>query len=195
MLTTHRTASLFVLGLLTSTLALTAALPWPPAARAEDAGAEDASSKRARETLGPFKRALKQALTEGLRDGPVQAIDACHTQAPDIAQAHSTSGVRVGRASHRLRNPQNAAPDWVQPVLDAYVADDAHRAPRLVALGDGRVGYVEPIRIQPLCLTCHGETLAPAVRARIDALYPEDAATGFAPGDLRGVWWVELPAE
>ena len=57
------------------------------------------------------------------------------------------------------------------------------------------MGYVEPIRIQPLCLTCHGEALAPAVGARIRALYPEDAAAGFALGDLRGVWWVELPAE
>ena len=105
MLTTHHAARLSVLVLLTSALALAAAIPWAPAARAGDATDDDATTERAQEALGPFKRALKQALTEGLREGPVQAIDACNTKAPGIAQAHSTSGVRVGRASHRLRKP------------------------------------------------------------------------------------------
>jgi len=128
-----------------------------------------------------------------MAQGPVHAIGACNTQAPAIAEASSKAGVKVGRASHRLRNPANVAPDWVQPILDAYVADAGDRAPRTVSLGGGRAGYVEPILVQPLCLTCHGESLAPEVAAHIDALYPDDAATGFALDDLRGVWWVELP--
>ncbi len=158
------------------------------------AQADEATEARAQQALGPFKKALKQALTEGMSEGPVAAIGACNTKAPGIADAHSQAGVTVGRASHRLRNPANTAPDWVQPILDAYVADEANRAPRSVALSDGRAGYVEPILVQPLCVTCHGATLAPEVAARIEQLYPDDQATGFEVGDLRGVWWVELPA-
>jgi hypothetical protein len=102
--------------------------------------------------------------------------------------------VHVGRASQRLRNPANAAPAWVEPLLEAYARDPAQREARTVALENGRSGYVEPIIVQPLCLTCHGTELAPAVAERIAALYPNDRAVGYAVGDLRGVFWVEFPA-
>jgi hypothetical protein len=61
-----------------------------------------------------------------------------------------------------------------------------------VALGGGRHGYVEPIVMQPLCVTCHGEEIAEPLRQRIAELYPEDRATGFRVGELRGLFWVEL---
>ncbi len=82
----------------------------------------------------------------------------------------------------------------MRPILDAYVASPGDREPRTVALPDDRSGYTEPILVQPLCLVCHGEALAPDVAARIEALYPQDEATGFRAGDLRGVFWVEYPA-
>ena len=92
----------------------------------------------------------------------------------------------------RLRNPANAPREWVAPLLDAYVAGEVD-APRAVALRDGRVGYVEPIHTQALCLTCHGAALAEPVAERIAKLYPEDEATGFSEGDLRGLFWAEFP--
>ncbi len=145
------------------------------------------------EVLAPFKRDLQQALREGLAKGPVEAIAACQLRAPEIARALSKDGLRVGRTSHRLRNPANTGPDWVRPLLDAYAADASDRAPRTVDLPDGRSGYVEPILVQPLCLTCHGESLAPEIATRIDDLYPTDRAVGYGIGDLRGVFWAELP--
>ena len=43
---------------------------------------------------------------------------------------------------------------------------------------------------------CHGprEEISEEVIAKLDEYYPEDAATGFAEGDLRGWIWVEAPA-
>jgi hypothetical protein len=35
--------------------------------------------------------------------------------------------------------------------------------------------------------------VAPAIAGAIRRLYPADAATGFAEGDLRGALWVEVP--
>jgi hypothetical protein len=157
--------------------------------------AAEVAPSRGAELLAPFKRELKAALKAGLAKGPVEALSACNLRAPEIAASLSHDGVRIGRSSHRLRNPANAPSDWVRPLLDAYVADPSQRAPQEVALADGRNGYVEPIFVQPLCLTCHGEALAPDVAARIEALYPEDRAVGFREGDFRGVFWVEFPTE
>ncbi|NNC63672.1 MAG: DUF3365 domain-containing protein, partial [Gammaproteobacteria bacterium] len=111
------------------------------------------------------------------------------------AEALSRDGVRVGRASHRLRNPSNAAPDWVAPILDEYANEPSDRTPRTVSLGTDRSGYIEPIVLQPLCLTCHGDNLAPEVASRIRELYPADRAVGYQAGDLRGVFWAEFPPQ
>jgi hypothetical protein len=143
--------------------------------------------------LAPFKQALMRALAEGLAQGPVEAIAACRIEAPAIAASISQDGVRVGRASQRLRNPANVAPEWVAPILDAYSNEPTDRAPVTVSLGDGRSGYVEPIMLQPLCLSCHGDNLAPDVASRIHELYPDDRAVGYQVGDLRGVFWAEFP--
>jgi hypothetical protein len=155
--------------------------------------AQHNEADRGAELLKPFKLELMQALQAGLAQGPAEAISACRIEAPQIAQSLSTDGVRMGRTSHRLRNPANTAPDWVTPVLDDYLADVAGRLPRRVDLPGGMHGYIEPIGIKPLCLACHGEALAPEVAVRIGELYPKDRATGFTEGDLRGVFWVEYP--
>jgi len=155
---------------------------------------DDAAASRGAELLNPLKSNLKQALLAGLEKGPENAITVCKEQAPAIANALSTDGVKVGRTSHLLRNQENTSPDWVTAVLEGYLTEGSDRAPTVVALADKRVGYVEPIMIKPLCLTCHGETLAPDLAARIKEDYPHDEATGFEVGDLRGVYWAEFPS-
>jgi len=49
-----------------------------------------------------------------------------------------------------------------------------------------------PMRAEP-CLLCHGAP-EPALKAEIDRLYPQDQATGFRPGELRGAFTVSAPA-
>ena len=143
----------------------------------------------------PFKKDLQQALKSGLAEGPTAAIQVCRVKAPGIADALSVDGIRMGRSSHKLRNPENTAPDWVSPIMQTYLDDASSREPRAVKLNGNRWGYVEPIVVQPLCLTCHGLELAPEVAAQISELYPADSATGFAAGDLRGVFWLEFSGD
>ena len=142
--------------------------------------------------LAPFKADLKAALIDGMQEGPAAAIAVCSEQAPAIAERLSVHGVRMGRSSHRLRNPDNAPPDWLRSTIDGYATQAVELAPRVIDLGGGRSGYVEPIVMQPLCLTCHGETLSPEIAASLLAKYPDDQATGFAEADFRGVFWVEF---
>lgn len=157
------------------------------------ASAADAPAPRGAELIAPFKLELQQALKAGLAEGPDEAVAACNTRAPAIAASRSVDGVRVGRTSHRLRNPANASPEWVEPILAAYLADASNRTPVTVEIGPGRAGYVEPIVMLPLCETCHGAAIPSELVSRIRALYPQDQATGFAAGELRGVFYVEYP--
>ena len=173
-------------------LAAAAALLWacsdaqeaPPETR--DLAAEGAA------LLAPFKSSLMQALSAGMEEGPAAAIDVCSVKAPRIADELSVDGVRMGRSSHKLRNPKNAPPDWLVPVLASYTAGEAEPQPATIEIAADRHGYVEPIITQPLCLTCHGSNLDAGVAASIAERYPEDRATGFEAGDLRGVFWVEF---
>ena len=40
-------------------------------------------------------------------------------------------------------------------------------------------------------MNCHGTDIKPKVKEKLDELYPEDEATGFFLGDLRGAFVVE----
>ncbi len=155
--------------------------------------AQEPGLARGAALLAPFKTELQEALRTGLAQGTVEAIAACQIRAPAISQALSRDDIRVGRSSDRLRNPANIPPQWVDSILETYIARNSDRSPRIVALTDKRSGYVEPILVQPLCLTCHGEALVPGVALQINELYPEDRAVGYRVGDLRGVFWVEFP--
>lgn len=174
----------------------------PGAAPAEPAPAEPAASEaeavwreRGAAAIGALKRELVGELTAAMAEGGAEnAIEVCRVRAPAIAKAVGSPGIRVGRTSHRLRNPANAAPAWVAPLLEDWVAGRRTTEPAVVALGDGRGGYVEPLFAAPMCLTCHGESLAPELEAKLRALYPEDRAIGFRAGELRGLAWAEIDA-
>jgi hypothetical protein len=156
---------------------------------------DEESVKAAQAALAPFRASLKGALQKAMADSPEAAIDACATQAPALASAHASPGVTMGRSAPRLRNEANVARPWLVPVMDrlarAPSGTDAHE---LVALGGGRHGYAEAIWTAPMCLTCHGDAIAPSLAAKLDARYPHDAARGFRAGEFRGVFWVELDA-
>jgi len=140
----------------------------------------------------PFKKSLKGALVAGLEQGPVNAISVCRVEAPKLAEKASTASAKVGRTSSKLRNPANAPKAWMEPLLRSYENDPEGREPAVVIIDENTVGYVEPIFLQPLCVTCHGATLAPDLAAKIEELYPGDQAVGYEAGDLRGVFWAEL---
>ncbi len=168
---------------------LSARLMPPPAPRPLD----DAQVQKGKAALGPLKQGLMGTLQKAIQaKGAAGAVDACHLDAPKIAQAASTT-VKVGRASERLRNPGNTPPAWAAPLLRSL--GQSRDVPYLTAdLPGGGLGYVEPIAVGPLCLQCHGTDLAPGVQAELAAKYPDDHATGYAAGDFRGVFWAEVPA-
>ncbi|TWT61689.1 cytochrome c peroxidase [Rubinisphaera italica] len=135
---------------------------------------------------------LSGRLTEVMSaDGPA-AISVCSREAPAIAtEVGEEQGVVIGRTSFKLRNAKNTPPDWAHSFVEERVED-----PQFVALPNGGTGALLPIRLKQKCLACHGptESIAADVRSKLSELYPDDRATGFNEGDLRGWFWVEVPS-
>lgn len=140
--------------------------------------------------------ALKAALEEG---GAGRAIEVCNVAAPEIARELSMPpDWTVARTSHKLRNPANAPDDWESSVLQDFLARAAageslktmERAERVEDGGRETYRYMKAIPVGQVCLTCHGGEIAPDLKTRIEAFYPDDRATGFALGSLRGAFTV-----
>ena len=132
---------------------------------------------------------LMQAMGE---QGPAAAITVCQTEAPQIAaDVSEQQGLSIGRTGVRLRNPNNQPPAWAKPLTDQKTD-----TPTFVTLSNGQAAALLPIKLQGTCLMCHGpkEQIAPLVAAQLAKLYPDDQATGFQEGELRGWFWIELPA-
>jgi hypothetical protein len=182
--------------------ALLAAVSAMPAA--SDHHTEEAVlSGMAKASVAAFASALKSELTAAMQSGgPVQAIEVCNKQAPAIAREVSLQqDVRIARVSLRNRNPGNAPNDWQRAVLESFEAQKAAGADPATLIwheiadtdadsGGREFRFMQAIPTQPLCLACHGEALAPTVAAKVAELYPDDQATGFSEGDLRGAFVV-----
>jgi hypothetical protein len=179
---------------------LALALPMPAALSADQEPERAAFVEESRAKVKAFASSLKGELQAAIQaGGPVHAIPVCNAEAPKIARALSQSPEwTVGRTSHKLRNPDNAPDDWEAAGLDEFLARAAEgeslTAMERVALVEGDGGrayrYMKAIPVGEVCLTCHGAEIDPEVKAEIETFYPEDRATGFALGELRGAFTI-----
>ncbi len=170
---------------------LAAPAPETPAALTSSAltPAEAARRERALAARDALAKRLLGALEARLAaEGPPAAIEACATLAPALArEVAAEHGLAIGRTSWRLRSQANRPPAWAAPLLEGRPEVEV-----LARLPGGALGVLLPIRVAPACTQCHGGEVAPTVREALARRYPDDQATGFAPGDLRGWFWVEV---
>ncbi|MFZ0255694.1 MAG: DUF3365 domain-containing protein [Gammaproteobacteria bacterium] len=146
-----------------------------------------------------LKSALKTAIASG---GPAHAIEVCKETAPAIAAAISEDrGWDIARTSLKLRNPSNAPDAWERRVLEEFKqrvarGEDPQQIDRheIVSVNGQRYfRYMKAIPMDQVCLTCHGKELAPPIATKLEDLYPQDQATGFSVGDLRGAFTIRQP--
>lgn len=159
-------------------------------------GERQKALKAIRVFAGRLQAELKKGMAEG---GPVQAIAVCKTTAGEIAKDVSAQqGLVLQRVSLKVRNPGNAPNDWQRKVLENF--EERKRSGETVAgltytevaevEGTRQFRFMKAIPTKGLCIRCHGANIAPDVQARLNTLYPEDAARGFQPGDIRGAFVV-----
>ncbi|MCX7145836.1 MAG: DUF3365 domain-containing protein [Sulfuritalea sp.] len=136
--------------------------------------------------------ALQEEIT---KSGPEGAIPVCKDMAPRMAgEISQQTGWKIKRVSLKARNDARAIPDaWEKAALEDFdKRAAAGEAPAKLEKGE-RIGneyrFVKALPVQPLCLSCHGpaEQLSPAIKAAIGQHYPNDKATGYSEGQIRGV--------
>ncbi len=170
----------------------------PPAADSTTvAGARAAADSLGQDLMGLLLRELE-------RGGPEAAVAVCADSAQVRTARHSRDGLVVRRIGTRVRNPRNAPDSLEARVLAALEAERAagraaHEVVEVARAGAGwELRLLRPITLLDRCTTCHGDDtqIPPAARALIRSRYPDDRATGYAPGDLRGAVSVRvaLPA-
>jgi hypothetical protein len=163
-----------------------------PSAEQQAAMADDA-----RKTAGTLVQQLGGELKQALgAQGPEGAISVCKEKAPAIAASLSkSSGFEVKRVSPKNRNPKGVPDAWeaeAQAGLEKRLAGgekpDTLDTWQVVKTSSGKeFRYAKALVVQPVCLTCHGESIPDGVKARLAAEYPHDKATGYSAGMVRGI--------
>lgn len=201
---------------LISTLALALALliscskspePLPPVAPIAPLSAEIRSAAVQRgkaivaETFSLLSFNLQSAIQQG---GVSNALPFCSLAAsPLTAGMAGKHGVTIRRFTHKARNPAGQADAAELAILQQFeaalpAATATNPPPPLVTNFTANAAtFFAPIVLNnELCLKCHGEPgkdIATDNVALIRQLYPQDQATGFKLGDLRGAWRIDIP--
>lgn len=136
-----------------------------------------------------------------MKNGPVAALAFCNASAQTLTKEISeTTHYAVKRVTMLERNPQNRANTKEAAILSAWQAklNDAQPLPAYEIHSDGTMDhYYKPLVINnEACLKCHGTVDEQSELGRaIKAAYPNDRATGYKMGDLRGMIVVNIPLQ
>ncbi|MEJ2482037.1 MAG: DUF3365 domain-containing protein [Gemmatimonadota bacterium] len=147
----------------------------------------------ARALMGTLQANLVSSMEEG---GPVHAVEFCAGRALALTDSVARGlgeGISLKRVSDRQRNSVNAPDAAEMQALRhferALAESGALPEDWVQRTQSGELRYYRPLVIAPPCLTCHGDPkeMDPAVVEVIRRTYPEDEATGYEVGDMRGL--------
>ncbi|GHF11598.1 hypothetical protein GCM10017044_01740 [Kordiimonas sediminis] len=172
---------------------LIAAIILTPAAFASEEN-QTALTNEARELAMNFGKTLKAQLLTAFDEGGIMAaVSVCNAQAPQIAQDFKKStGWTVGRTSLKPRNTANAPSQWQVEMLQMFEQQKLDGMPlkelEWSETAGGTFRYMKAIPTGALCTACHGTDIEPELQTHITSMYPDDKATGFQTGDIRGAF-------
>ncbi len=149
----------------------------------------------AKKTLG---KKLKSAIQNG---GVENAISFCNLNAMPLVDSLSNKfGAEIKRVSLKARNPNDLPDKLEMELLEAYAyqwKDSIPLQTNVQALEGNKYLFTKPMLIDnTLCLSCHGTIengLLKETKEFIKSKYPNDKATGYKIGDLRGIWSITIP--
>lgn len=162
-------------------------------------------NEEGRRTADSLVQMIRGELVKAIESsGPLRAIVVCKYSVPEITSNISrTSGWKVSRVALRPRNPALGTADaWEQRAIMGFeqAAARGDKEPfetsEIVAEPTGRYyRYARALTLGPLCMTCHGpaDHLTDAVKAQLAVEYPNDRATGYKPGQVRGAVTIKRP--
>lgn len=143
------------------------------------------------------KQTLGKNLQTALQEGGVEnAIDFCNLNAMPLVDSLSKNfDATIKRVSLKVRNPEDYPTELEKQILEAYEyqwKDSISLQANVQPIGEDQYLFTQPIMVEnALCLTCHGKPENGFLKATNDFIkskYPNDQATGYEIGDLRGMW-------
>jgi len=180
--------------LITTGLLTCLALPFSALAQTDTQQLDQEARDIAKQFLGQLKPELQKSMK---RDGPAKTVAFCHTKAPEIAkQLAQKTGWNINRVSLKPRG-ENATPDqWESTVLKRFNTQLANGAsPKTLEFSaivevnnQTEYRYMKAIPTGNVCLACHGSKIATPIQDTLQQLYPNDGATGYSKGQLRGAF-------
>lgn len=159
----------------------------------------------ARNVAGAVPPKLLKVLSDQIAQGGLaSAVTVCNEKAPQMAKAASEqTGWAIRRVSLRNRNPKAVPDAWEREVLEEFdrraaAGEDLGQLEKFGTVDvDGRphYRYMKALPTQQLCLSCHGssDAIHADVADKLHALYPNDKATGYALGQIRGAMTIRKP--
>jgi hypothetical protein len=164
------------------------------------AGDIEQLTQKSRAAIKALGGELKSTLQTSMKaSGPTESISVCNTIAPEISKKISEEkGMSVARTSLKYRNPNNKPDEWEKSVLLQFEQRKT-QGEAVTTLdyselteheGKKVFRYMKAIPTDEVCLNCHGSNITQPVASKINSLYPEDKATGFKKGDIRGAFTV-----
>lgn len=161
-------------------------------------GSDEETKNHFSEISVAFMEDLKSVLMKNLIEGgPLQAITVCSDTAQELTNIiGEKNNVVLRRVTFKPRNPKDTADAFESKVLSRWhdemsegKLDNETNYLEIMNIGDETYArYMQPIFIQGPCLTCHGgeNMISSEVKNLLKEKYPDDKATDYKPGDLRG---------
>ena len=149
-----------------------------------------------------MQQMLLKNLTHAIEEnGTIGALEFCNENAiPLTEEGSKTHGVEIHRLTDKNRNPNNVLSTesdknaWSE--ISRLMGDKDTSPKHWVGKEGDAVYYYKAIPLgMPTCLSCHGNKnsdIEVETLREIAMRYPDDKATGYEMGQLRGVWKVQL---
>lgn len=153
-------------------------------------------TEKGKEITGATANSLMKNLSEKMEKGGIaEAVPFCNTMAHPLTDEMANKyDASIKRTSLSVRNEKNQPNEAELKILHQFETSFSNNEPLkpVVNLDEsGKPHYYGPILLQKKCLACHG-TVGQEVHIKTDSIiksyYPNDKATGYKEGDLRGIW-------
>lgn len=156
---------------------------------------EDMGLKYAMGTKAVLGKNLMNAIQT---KGAEHAVDFCNIKAIPLTDSMSVEfGAKIKRVSDKPRNANNKANadelNFIEE-LKVKIAKGEKLVPKVMEHNGKMLGYYA-IETNKMCLQCHGtpeKEINTKTLSKIKKLYPTDKAIGYAEGEIRGIWVVEM---
>lgn len=141
---------------------------------------------------------LKNVSQQIAQGGTLQAVDFCNENAVKLTQSLEDNLFKISRLSNKNRNPKNG----LTTEIDQKAWNEIAHLPKeiskkeILLQEENKVVYYKAIPLgMPTCLLCHGTKnteITPETWQIISQKYPDDKATDYKMGELRGLWKISF---